>query len=807
MLRHYILITIRNLARHLNFSIINIGGLAIGLASFIFIILYITDELKYDRFNEKAASIYRVNRFYNSNDVNEDAATCSFPFAPTLHMDYPGMVKNTCRFFNFMTNQVFIDYLKDDSTLTKYNEPGFFVVDSTVFQMFTFPFVRGNPETALDAPNKMVITESTAARYFGDEDPIGETMRLAEQLNVEVSGVIEDLPSQSHFRIDFLCSMSTVRQAFGGRLPQTWIWNPCWTYIELADDVLPEALEARLPEFYENHYTDLSNQDVTLYLQKLTDIHLKSHHEYEMHANSNILYVYILSVIAAIVLSLACINFMNLSTANSATRTKEIGIKKTFGAGRITLIKQFLGETIFTTLVSLLIACLLVELLLPGFNQFTDKNISGDYIIAFSSVGFGILLVVCVGFLAGAYPAFYLSSFNPIVIFRGGLRNGNNSGIARKILVTVQFAISIALIIGTLIVFSQLKFIRNTDLGFKKDQILLLQSRGVNQIQQNYETFKENLLRYPEIESVTAMEDILGANHNTRGVTIEGLSEDQQFWYPMFIVRDDFIETFDIEVLAGRAFSKDIRTDTANAIMINETMASNLGWTNEEALGKRIVYEGDERVIGVFRDFHILSLHKPMNNFILDMVRNPGFAAGMTNYIAIRVNTSSYKKVLNSIEEEWNVFAQSRPFEYSFLDQELQDLYNDEDKFGKFSLMLTILALLIASFGLIGLTSYIAEQRTKEIGIRRAMGATFTSVIRLLSNEFIKLILLANLIAWPIAYLVANNWLNNFTKRIPIDLKLFLIAGLGTLVIAILITSYRALKASSRNPADTLRYE
>jgi putative ABC transport system permease protein len=252
--------------------------------------------------------------------------------------------------------------------------------------MFTFPFVQGNPETALDAPNKMVITESTAARYFGDEDPIGKTMRLNERLNVEVTGLIEDLPSQSHFRIDFLCSMSTVRMAFGGRLPQTWIQNQCWTYIELADNVPQEALEARFPKFYENHYPDLSNQDVTLSLQKLTDIHLKSHLDFEMHANSNILYVYILSVIAAIVLSLACINFMNLTTANSATRTKEIGIKKTFGADRFTLVKQFFGETIFTTFVSLVIACLLVELLLPGFNQFTDKNISGDYIVAITSV-------------------------------------------------------------------------------------------------------------------------------------------------------------------------------------------------------------------------------------------------------------------------------------------------------------------------------------------------------------------------------------------------------------------------------------
>ncbi len=805
MLRHFILITIRNLARHLNFSIINIGGLAIGLASFIFIILYITDELKYDSFHDKADSIYRVNRFYNSNNVNEDAATCSFPFAPTLQMDYPGMVKNTCRFFNFMTTQVFIDYQKDDTTLIKYNESGFFLVDSTVFQMFSFPFIKGNFETALSSPNTVVLTESTAARYFGDEDPVGKTMRLNEGLNLEVTGVIKDVPSQSHFRINFLGSMSTFRQAIGGTLPQTWIWNPCWTYIELGDNILPEALEARFPEFYANHYPDLSNQDVTLSLQKLTDIHLQSHHDYEMHANSNVIYVYILSIIAVIVLSLACINFMNLTTANSTTRTKEIGIKKTFGADRIILVKQFIGETIFITLISLIIACLLVELLLPGFNQFTDKSISGDYILAISSIGFGIVLVLGVGLLAGAYPAFYLSSFNPIVIFRGGLRNSKSMGNARKILVTAQFAISIALIIGTLIVYSQLKFIRKADLGFNKDQIILLQ--GVNQISRNFETFKENLLKYPEIESVTAMEDLLGANHNTRGVTIEGLSNDQQFWYPMFIVRSDFVETFDIEVVEGRSFSKEIRSDTANAIMINETMVKNLGWTNEEALGKRIVHEGDERVIGVFRDFHILSLHKPMNNFILDMVRNPGFAAGMTRYIAIRVNSSKYTKILDTIEEEWNVFAPNRPFEYSFLAQELQDLYTDEDKFGKFSIMLTILALVIASLGLIGLTSYIAEQRTKEIGIRRAMGATLASVIRLLSNEFVKLILLANLIAWPIAYLVAINWLNNFTKRIPVDLTLFLFAGLGTLIIAILITSYRALRASSRNPADTLRYE
>ena len=805
MFRHYLLIALRNLARHLNFSVINIGGLAIGLSSFIFIILYINDELRYDRFHEKAERIYRVNRYYNSNDVNEDAATLSFPAGPTLQMDYQGMVLNTCRFFNFMATQVFIDYRENDSTLVKYNETGFFLVDSTVFDMFNFPLLLGDPETALARPNVMVITESAAKRYFGNEDPLGKSLRLNEIVEMEITGVLKDIPSQSHFRFDFLGSMSTFRQAIGGRLPQTWIWNPCWTYIELAEHIKPGDLEAKFPEFYENHYPDLSDQDVTLYLQKLTDIHLQSHHDYEMHANSNIIYVYILSVIAAIVLLLACINFMNLTTANSATRTREIGIKKTYGASRKQLISQFLGETILTTFFALLLATILVETLLPGFNRFTGKDISSVYIFAFTSILFGLVLVGIVGSLAGAYPALYLSSINPLAVFRGGLNKGGRGAVARKILVTAQFAISIALIIGTLIVFSQLNFIRKADLGFKKDHVILLQ--GVNQIVLNYETFRENLLQHPEIEHVTAMEDIIGANHNTRGVTIEGLSEDQQFWYPMFVVRHDFIETFDIDVVAGRAFSREITSDTANAIMINQTMARNMGWSLEEALGKRVVHDGDERVIGVFRDFHILSLHKPMNNFIIDMAQNPGFAAGLTRYIAIRVNTDKYRDVLSDIEEEWNAFAPGRPFEYTFLEDDLNRLYRNEDKFGKFSVMLTILALVIAALGLVGLTSYIAQQRTREIGIRRALGATSASVVRLLSNEFVRLILIANLIAWPVAYFVVDNWLDNFTKRISIDPVLFLLAGLGTMLLAILITGYRALRAASRNPADTLRYE
>lgn len=804
MIKHNFLLAVRNILRNLNYSILNIGGLAIGLASFIFIIIYINDELKYDKFHEKADRIYRVNRFYNSNDVDEDAATLSFPAGPALQFDYPDIVENVVRFFNNFSKQTFIEYRSDDDKIVKFNESGFCFVDSTVFEVFTFPFIDGVQENALSRPNTIVITESIAKKYFGDESAVGKTLKMEEQdfLEFEITGVMKDIPAQSHIEFNMFASLNTFRQFGNGSFPQTWIWNPCWTYVLIHEGVSSERLEEKLPDFYLNHYPDLSNQDVVLSLQPLADIHLRSHHDYEMHPNSNYIYIYILSAIAAVVLILACINFMNLTTANSACRAKEIGVKKVFGSTRYRLTIQFLGETIILSFIALIIAWVILELLLPGFNRFTGKDISRAFLFSPFSVLFALALSLTVGVFAGLYPAVFLSSFQPVRILKGVLSGGAKSGIARKILVIFQFSISIALIIGTLIVFSQMKFIRQADMGFKRDQIILIPT--VNQIARNYEAFKQELLMSPDIKYVTGMEDILGVNHNTRPVRIEGLSTEQNFWYPMFIVQHDFLETFDIEVVEGRGFSKKILTDTLNAIMINETMVKNMGWTNEEAIGKRIQSDGDERVIGVFKDFHILSLHNPMNNFILDMFR---FEGALIRYIAIRVNTSNYEKVIGYIGEKWNDFAPSRPFEYSFMDEELNDMYEDEDKFGKFSVMLTILALIIACLGLTGLTSYLAEQKTKEIGIRRALGASVVKVISLLSNEFIRLIILANFVAWPVAWFFTNKWLRNFYQRIEINWLLFVLAGIFTLILALMITSYRGIRTSARNPADTLRYE
>lgn len=804
MLKHSIKIALRNILKYWNYSIINIGGLAIGLASFIFIILYINDELKYDKFHEKADRIYRVNRLYNSNDVDEDAATVSFPCGPQIEIDYPGMVEKSVRFFNQFRNQWFFEYQKSEEDVLKFNEPYFILADSTVLDVFTFDLIAGDPETALDRPNTIIISASTAYKYFGDEPAIGKVLRVEEGIDFEVSGVFTDLPSQSHLKIDILGSLNTFKQFTGGQFPRTWIWNPCWTYVLLKEGVSPDDLDAKFPEFYENHYADLKNADVTLYLQSLTDIHLKSHHVYEMRANSDEIYVYILSIIAIIVLVLACINFMNLSTASSAGRAREIGMKKVFGGRRRNLATQFLGEAIVQSTIAMILAVSIVEILLPAFNNFTGKVIESGFIFDIKAILSVICLILMVGLFAGAYPAIFLSSFQPLKVLKGGLTKGAKSAKARKILVVVQFTISVSLIIGTMIVYAQLKYLRNAELGFNKEQIITFERNGQRLFQQ-YQTFKEELLSHKNIISVTGAEDLLGINHNTRSYEVEGLTEGQGFYIPAFMVDWDFVETFDIEVVEGRAFSKDFMTDTLNAVMINETMAKDLGWTNEEAIGKRVKSnDGEERVIGVFKDFNAMSLHRPIGKFILDIFRRPEV---FSRFIYVKMNTENYSEVIDFLEEKWTEFNPNRPFQYNFLDTQLDQLYKDEDKFGKFSLLLTVLAIIIASMGLIGLTSFLAEQRTKEIGIRRALGASSGGIVSLMSKEFMWLLLISNIIAWPVTYFFTANWLENYSKHIAMNWWLYILSAIVSLAITMMIVGLRAYRTALLNPADTLRYE
>ncbi len=805
MIKHVLTIAVRNIAKYWNYSLLNISGLAIGLASFMFIILYITDELSYDKFNEKAGRIYRVNRFYNANAANEDAATCPFPLGPTLETAYPDIVEKTVRFFNALRPQWFFDYTNGKNEIVKFNEPNFVLVDSSVFEIFTFPFLQGDPKTALARPNTIVLTESTAKRYFGNESAIGKTIRLEEFANFEITGIIKDIPSQSHFRIDMMASLSSFIQFNRGQrqFNPGWIWNPCWTYVLLKPGIKPEMLDQKFPEFYKTYYTGIQNQDVRHYLQGLTDIHLKSHHMYEMHQNSDIMYVYSLSIIAGIVLVLACINFMNLVTASSSRRAKEIGVKKVFGSDRRGLAMQFLGEAIVQSVLAMIIALILVEIFLPGLNNFTGKQILTSFLVQPKLLIFIILLSIVVGLLAGFYPAIFLSSFQPLKVLKGSLKNGSSSITARRSLVIFQFTISIGLIIGAFVVFAQLNYMRNAKIGFKKDQIITFNSVG--QLFRNYEAFKQELLNNKDIVSVTGMEDVLGVNHNTRAYQIEGLNTGEDYYVPAFMVDWDFIQTFDFQVVSGRAFSRDFPSDTINAVVINETMVKNMGWTNKSAIGKKVKSnDGDERVIGVVKDFHALSLRSPMNSFIIDMFRRP---QAFAQVIAVRIKSNNYSDAIKFIESKWTQFVPTRPFEYNFLEQQISSLYNDEEKFGKFTVMLSILAIIIASMGLIGLTSFLAEQRTKEIGIRRVLGASSGSIIKLMSNEFIILLIISNVISWPITYFATTSWLNSYSSHIGTKWGLFILSGLITLFIALIITGIRAYRTSNLNPAQTLKYE
>jgi putative ABC transport system permease protein len=804
MLRHNLKIAIRNAMKHLNYTFLNVLGLALGLVSFIFIMIYVSDEAKYDKFHEKSDRVYRVNRLYNSNDINEDAATCSFPFAPALQDAYPHLVNSTCRFFDLQQSKILLENRISEDEIIKFNEEWFYMVDSNALKMFTFPLIEGDPKTALVRPNTIVLTESTAKRYFGDESAMGKTLRVEEIADLEITGIMKDLPSQSHMTIDVLISLTTFRDLAGGQYPQTWIWNPCWTYIELAENVSPDQLETQFGDFYLNHYPDFQNQEVELYLQSIEDIHLKSSHEYEMQPNGNQAYVKILSLIAIFVLILAIINFMNLATASSSGRAKEIGLKKVLGAKKNGLTSQFLGEALVQTFFALLIALITVEILLPAFNQFAGKDIPPGLILRPINILIGLGLLLLVGILSGSYPAFYLSNLKSGQ-FRGEVLRGAKSGLARKLLVIVQFFISIALIIGAISAFNQLNYMKDAELGFNKDQIILIPTVG--QVAQRFDTFAGELKTHSDIKNVTGMEDVLGVNHNTRQMFIEGFGEEEFYFYPTFMVRHEFLDVFGIKVVEGRGFSKAFPADTLNSIMINESMVKHLGWTNETAIGKRFRSDGDETVIGVFKDFHAMSLHKPVSNFILDMVGNPRGAGGLTRYIAVKVNTGNYENVLGHIQATWETFAPTRPFEYFFLDEKLETMYQDEQKLSKISIMITILAIVIAALGLIGLTSFMVEQKTKEICVRRVYGATFRNVNNLLSKEFLRLISVAILLSWPLAYFSISSWLNNFTQHITIQWFVFIVSGALAFVLVMVITSIHANRATSLNPATILKFE
>ena len=803
MLKYNIKVAFRTIAKRKLYSLVNIFGLAVGIASFILMALYISDEVRYDRHHENADRIYRVVNVYDFQGVGENSSSSPFPVGPTLVKEYPHLIKSMVRFFNNWSSSFFFEYEEK-----KFKEEKFFFVDSTVFEVFDISFLRGNSQTALAEPGSVVMTESTAKRYFGDADPLGKIIRGGENFNLLVTGVIEDPVSQSHFTYDLLASFSTLSKFYGGKEPQTWIWNPCWTYLLLQEDSNPEELDRLFPIFIQKYFYDAERDNISLYLQPLKNIHLKSSLDYEIEQNGQITYVRILSVIALFILIIALINFMNLATAVAGKRAREIGMKKVAGAYKRQLIYQFITESVVLSIIGLIIALALVEIVMPYFNDFTGKNITSTYFLDPWKLIVLILFTMLMGVFSGIYPAFYLASFKPIQVLKGEPNKGESGVMARKVLVVIQFAILIILLVGTIVAFQQHKFLKDADLGFTRDNIMFVPTQQTR-IPAHYAAFKSELLKSPDITNVTAVDYIIGRDHNTHEFRPEGFPGDQWQFYPALMVREGFVETFNIDIVAGRDFITGTKSDQEESILINESMVKHLGWgSNENAIGKKFrSYNGREKVTGVFKDFHGTSLHTDVTPMVISMRPDDFEKNYFTNYVAVKFRPGKLKATSSHIENVWMKFVQSKPFEYKLLSEEINEMYREEDILGRLTGIFTILVILIAALGLYGLASYTIDQRTREIGIRMVLGASLNNIFRLLLKDFNRLILIAILIAWPLAYLLVTYWLQHFAYRTPIRISVFLLAGLVAFVIALSISTFKAISSYLSKPVNALKYE
>jgi putative ABC transport system permease protein len=806
MLHNYIKIALRNIFKHKGYSLINIIGLAVGLACCVLILLYVQDELSYDRYHEKADRIYRVIEEVRLEGVGEESSSMPFPTGETLPLEYPEVIEASIRFYNFQLPTMALEYGTSGEKL--FNEPRFFFVDPEVFQVFDFPLRDGDPETALAEPNTIVITESMAYKYFENENPLGKVLRLQGQVELRVTGVLHDIPLNSHFQFDFLASFPTLKRFYGGNLPRTWYWNPCWTYILLKEGASASDLQARFPGLVQKYFPDSIKDKVEIKLQPLTDIHLYSHLDYEINPNSDISYVYIFSAIAVFVLIIACINFMNLATARSTNRSREVGMRKVLGAYRMQLVKQFLGESMLLCTIAAFLSILIVEIVLPAFNTFSGKALTTDLLSDWRFLASLIAITVTVGIFSGIYPAFFLSGFEPVRVMRGSLEKSGRRSAFRKILVVVQFAISIFLIIGTLICFQQLDFLRNSQLGFNKDHVVMLPSYGTP-INRWYERFRERILQDPHVMYVTATEDVLGAKFQTGSFIPEGALESNMQQIPLLEVLWDFTETFDMKMVAGRSFSRKFPTDKTQGIIINESSAQRFGWSPEEAVGKRLRQQNGLMltVIGVVRDFNYTSLALPITPFMLEMPRNPNNVAGRTRYVCAKISGAVTPETLKFIGSVWDELVPNRSFSYFFLNDELDKLYDAEENMGRVFGIFAGLAILIACLGLFALASFTTELRTHEIGIRKVLGAKVSGIALLLSTEFAKWVLIANLIAWPSAYFIMQNWLDGFAHRVNIRILTFLLATLLALGIALLTVSFQAVKAALADPVSSIRHQ
>lgn len=802
MYQNYFTVFKRGFLKQKGYSFLNVFGLAIGIACFLLISFYIRDEYSYDKMHTKADRIFRVHEIFEADGVGERSASLPFAVAEALQNDHSSQIEKYVRFFNL---QAPVLALSTTDNSKEFNEARLFFTDSTFFDVFDFNLVQGDKQSALQKTNSIVLTESMARKYFGDVNPVGKFLRFQGSIDLLVTGVLKDVPLNTHFQFDFLVSFLTLNEVYEGKVPVTnWHWNPCWTYILVKDKETASALEAAMPAFVKKYFPPDFGNNISLRLFPLTDIHLQSNMDYEIHPNSNLTTIYIFASIALFVLLIACINFINLSTARAIKRAKEVGMRKTLGGQRKQLIAQFLFESMMLCALSVLIALALILLVLPVFNVFAEKNIPYTVLLQPYYLMLITLIPMAVGLIAGTYPAFVLSSFKPITALKSGA--GQESGVMfRKLLVITQFSLSIILLIGTGVAMDQLNMLQTSDNGFTSENVILIPVTR-SPVAKNYESLKNEFLRNSNVIGVTAMEEILGAKHQVGSYLFEGFTESRPI--PRLSMRHDFIKTFGIPLVAGRDYSEEVMTDDSLALVVNEQFVKQMGWaSNEEAIGKTFDRKSNRKIIGVVKDFNIASRHQPIRPIVLDLnTEQRGFNLRI-KYMAVRISNTNRSETISFLQQQWKSLIPGWPFEYFFLDSSLNDLYKAENKMSKITLVFSTLSIFVACLGLFGLSTYTAEQRKKEMSIRKVLGSTGSQIFVLFSERFFNLILISNLVAFPLAYLLMKFWLSSFAYQVKINPLLFLLSGLGALTIAFITICYQAIRTTRTNPVEALKAE
>lgn len=807
MYKNYFKIAWRNLIKKKAYSVINIFGLGLGIACCVLIFMFVQDELSYDNYHEKGERIYRV---IHGEATTTDPKNGTFSDPPWVWNNAPigPALKN-----NFPEIEKVVQFSgRADILLTYedklYQEDGIFFMDSTAFDVFSWKLLKGNPKTALAAPYSIVLTETTARKYFGDEDPLGKTLKgsdspgRANEGDYTVTGIMADVPANSHFRFNVLLSLNTFRKS-RPEIFDWWGYVDTYTYFLVTEHFDEGAFKAKIPAFL-SRIREQPDSRYMIAIEPLKDVYLRTTAERQPGETGSLSNIYVFSVIGLFILVIAMINFMNLSTARSMERGKEVGIRKSIGADRKSLITQFLGESMIIVLLSTVVALIIVLIALPYMEDLTGKTLHIESFLTWQTISVFMGIIVVIGLVAGSYPALVLSGFNPVLILKGITRSNAGGANLRRALVVFQFTLSIALIAGTIIVYYQMNHLLDKDLGFDNEQMLILDYNYDGIVNQKSEAMKSELEKNASILSVAFSRSIPGSYFPHAGTQIQTPDGEMEMrGQAIFQVGMDFVTHFNMELIAGRTYSREHPSDSTQALIVNEAAARQYGYKNPaDIVGKKFDQWGRKgEVIGVVRDFNYISLHKTIEPLTLP------FEAYASRYVSLKIKTENTAETIAAVEEVWKSLVPHRPFLYSFLDDDFNRQYYADFMFRKLFTTFACLAIFIACLGLLGLATYTAEQRTKEIGIRKVLGADMRNIVALLSNDFIKLVLVSILIATPVSWYIMNQWLNGFAYRMEIQPWIFILAGLIALSIAVFTISYQSVKAALMNPVSSLRSE